>query len=107
MTKPIQEPINTRAQLGLLTEEDVAATLRLGSVDTLAGWRAKKIGPRSIKLGKQVFYIYADLVQWVQTQEQIQFAASEQAHADEQAAQRERAQSTADALIHNAGGTKT
>jgi predicted DNA-binding transcriptional regulator AlpA len=54
-----------RQQMGLLTEEEVAAILQLNSVTTLATWRSQKKGPPSMKLGKRVFYSLQDLAGWV------------------------------------------
>lgn len=54
-----------RQVLGLITEEEVAAVLRLNSVTTLATWRSQGKGPPNVKLGKKVFYTVRDLGEWI------------------------------------------
>lgn len=63
MTPPIE--IHIRNALGLITEEDMAKTLMLNSVSTLATWRSQKKGPAYVKLGKRIFYTVNDLRDWV------------------------------------------
>lgn len=54
-----------RSNLGLLSEEEVAAMLGLRSVSTLATWRSLGQGPRFVKLGKKVFYTVNFLGTWI------------------------------------------
>ena len=39
------------------------------NVGTLANWRAKKIGPPYVKVGKKVLYRVLDVQKWLQTLE--------------------------------------
>jgi hypothetical protein len=54
-----------RKSMGLLTEDEVAAILKLRSIGTLATWRSHRVGPRSVKLGKTVFYTQSGLGAWI------------------------------------------
>lgn len=54
-----------RSNIGLLTEDEMAAILQLNSVETLATWRSQKRGPQHVKLGKRVFYSVNSLGEWV------------------------------------------
>ncbi|MEI3853664.1 MULTISPECIES: helix-turn-helix domain-containing protein [unclassified Ensifer] len=48
-----------------LTDEEVSERYRGGiSVGTLRNWRAMRIGPSFIKIGKAVLYPVADLEEW-------------------------------------------
>lgn len=91
MTTNSDKPINVRMPLGLLTEEDVAITLGLRSVDTLATWRSKRLGPPSVKLGKGVFYRFSDVQAWIAQQAAAQQFAGEVQHQADVDAQREAA----------------
>lgn len=53
-----------RGQLGLLSQEDLAAILDVG-VDTLAEWRRLRKGPDFVKMGKGVMYRRDDVAAWV------------------------------------------
>lgn len=57
-----------RAELDLLTEEDLAAALNV-KVETLAQWRARKYGPSWTKLGKGVYYRLESVVEWTMDNE--------------------------------------
>jgi predicted DNA-binding transcriptional regulator AlpA len=57
-----------RSRFGLLTEEDLAAMLNLGSTGTLATWRAEGKGPRATRLGRSVFYTETDVKRWIESQ---------------------------------------
>lgn len=57
--------LQIRGSLGLMTEEDLAAVLKLNSVSTLATWRSQRKGPPYVKLGKKVFYTVRDLGEWI------------------------------------------
>ena len=57
----------TRQKLGLLTPDELSLTLEV-SINTLQTWRCEGRGPRYIKLGKQVFYRFAELQDWVNEQ---------------------------------------
>lgn len=83
MSNP-NDPLNLRPQLGLVTEEDLANTLGLNSVDTLATWRSKRAGPPYVKLGKKVFYLLGDVREWVVGTAQAQVAIANERHAAEQ-----------------------
>lgn len=48
----------------LMTSAEVAALLRTNR-DTLRYWRHTNYGPRSIKVGRHVVYLRADVEQWV------------------------------------------
>lgn len=54
----------TRQKLGLLTPEELAVTLEV-TPTTLQTWRCEGKGPRFIKLGKGVFYRFADVKEWI------------------------------------------
>ncbi|MCK1742199.1 hypothetical protein IVA80_15345 [Bradyrhizobium sp. 139] len=58
--------LNARRALGLLTEEETAKILQLGSISTLATWRGQRKGPDYVKLGKTVFYTAPLLQKWIQ-----------------------------------------
>ncbi|WP_454627756.1 helix-turn-helix transcriptional regulator [Bradyrhizobium cenepequi] len=57
--------LQLRKAIGLLTEVEVAAVLKLNSIGTLATWRSQASGPPSVKLGKRVFYTQAGLANWI------------------------------------------
>lgn len=57
------EPSKLRYDLGLLTEEELAAALEL-QVSTLQAWRSSGQGPHFVKLGKSVFYRRSDVEVW-------------------------------------------
>ena len=44
-----------RAQLGIMTTEEVASTLEV-TEHTLAMWRAEKKGPNFVKLGRAIWW---------------------------------------------------
>lgn len=54
-----------RNALGLITEQELADTLGLTSITTLATWRGQRQGPPYVKLGKRVFYTLALVSQWM------------------------------------------
>lgn len=54
----------TRLRLGLLTEEQLAATLKV-TPGTLEVWRGQGKGPDHVKLGRGVFYRIADVKDWI------------------------------------------
>jgi predicted DNA-binding transcriptional regulator AlpA len=54
---------STREKLGLMTPEELALALQV-TVTTLQTWRVQDQGPRYVKLGKGVFYRYADVRDW-------------------------------------------
>lgn len=56
-----------RQDLGLLTEEELAAALDV-RLSTLAGWRSRKEGPVFTRLGKRVFYRLDDVIEWIASQ---------------------------------------
>lgn len=53
-----------RAQLGIMTTEEVARTLEV-TEHTLAMWRAEKKGPNFVKLGRAIFYRRSDVQDWI------------------------------------------
>lgn len=53
-----------RTQIGLLTQEDVAALCDV-TPHTLAMWRSEKKGPSFVKLGRSIFYRRPDVETWV------------------------------------------
>lgn len=56
------------AQCKFLTAEEVAERYRGGvSVGTLRNWRAMKIGPSFVKIGKAVLYPVDELEAWDET----------------------------------------
>ena len=55
MSAVILDPIAVHAKIGF-------------TVRTLANWRAKKIGPKSFRLGSSVRYYESDVDQWVEDQ---------------------------------------
>lgn len=57
------DPSKLRYDLGLLTEEELAAALEL-QVSTLQTWRSTAAGPHFVKLGKSVFYRRQDIEVW-------------------------------------------
>lgn len=67
--------LQIRKHMGLLDEDEVAAILKLNSTGTLATWRSQKIGPRSVKLGKRVFYTVNQLGTWINERAAAQDAA--------------------------------
>lgn len=69
--------IQIRRALGLITEEDTALVLGLGSVSTLATWRGQNKGPVPVKLGKGVFYTVNGLSQWINASMDEQQAAKQ------------------------------
>jgi predicted DNA-binding transcriptional regulator AlpA len=54
----------TREKLGLITPEELAAALEV-TTTTLQTWRVQDYGPRFVKLGKGVFYRYAEVQEWI------------------------------------------
>jgi len=54
----------TRLRLGLLTDEELAVTLKV-TANTLETWRGQGKGPAWVKLGKQVFYRLTDVRKWI------------------------------------------
>lgn len=69
--------LQVRGACGLLTEDELAATLHLNSTATLATWRSQGRGPVHVKLGKRVFYTVADLSRWVNEEARRQAAAND------------------------------
>jgi hypothetical protein len=57
-----------RQQIGLLTEEDVAAMFGI-KVGTLRNWRVQGEGPRYTKAGNGVFYRVAAIEDYLERQE--------------------------------------
>ena len=53
-----------RAQLGIMTTEEVASTLEV-TEHTLAMWRAEKKGPNFVRLGRAIFYRRTDVQGWI------------------------------------------
>lgn len=62
----IASPELTRAEIDLLTEEELAAALDI-EVSTLVSWRSEKSGPAYVKLGKSVFYRRSHIDQWAES----------------------------------------
>lgn len=58
------------ARRPLATPDEAAAYLGL-AVKTLYNWRARRTGPRSLKVGGRVRYPWADLEKWVDLQAQV------------------------------------
>lgn len=56
----------TRADLGLITEDELAAALDV-KTNTLQVWRSNGEGPAYVKLGKSVFYRPSDVSSWATT----------------------------------------
>ena len=61
----ISNGAQARKALGLLTEDETADLLNLGSVSTLATWRGQRRGPDYVKLGKTVFYTMPLIQRWI------------------------------------------
>jgi predicted DNA-binding transcriptional regulator AlpA len=61
------EDSHMRAELNLLTPEDVSAMTGL-SLSTLATWRSRGIGPFYVKVGRTVYYREQDLLEWIEKQ---------------------------------------
>lgn len=59
---PIKE--ETRKRLGLLTEAELCAALE-NKPATLQQWRCEGYGPKYVKLGKSIFYRFADVQEWI------------------------------------------
>lgn len=59
---PVGEAL--RAQLGLITPEELAVTLGV-LPETLKAWRWKKTGPDFVRLGQSVFYRIRDVEEWI------------------------------------------
>lgn len=57
-----------RKELGLLTEEEVAA---IGDLDpkTLARWRTARTGPPAVTVGRTILYRRESLEAWLKAQE--------------------------------------
>jgi len=77
MTEPVPVTADTtdrkvRYAVGLITEEEMAKTLQLQSIETLATWRSQKRGPPFVKLGKKVFYTVTEFGAWVQEESKRQ-----------------------------------
>lgn len=53
--------------LGLLTEDELAEGLGI-KVSTVGFWRYKRIGPKHIRLGKNVYYRVRDVQEWIDEQ---------------------------------------
>jgi len=53
-----------RRRLGLVTQEEFAATLGV-SVETVSEWRRLKRGPDFVKTGKGVMYREIDIQEWL------------------------------------------
>lgn len=51
----------------LVTVPEAAALLRM-SESTLRYWRYAGLGPRSIRLGRRVFYRESDLLAWIEAE---------------------------------------
>jgi predicted DNA-binding transcriptional regulator AlpA len=54
-----------RIDKDLLNATEAAAFLTMG-VQTLADWRSAGVGPRYIKVGRNVRYRRSDLLQWLE-----------------------------------------
>lgn len=67
--------MQVRGRIGIVTEQEMADILLLGSVDTLATWRSQKRGPPYVKLGKRIFYIVNDFGEWIVQEAQRQQAS--------------------------------
>lgn len=63
------DPISLRHNLGMLTEQEVAA---IADVDerTLQKWRTQRCGPPFTKIGRRVFYLRDSLQRWLQANEE-------------------------------------
>ena len=48
-----------------LTDAQVSAALGGISIDTLAQWRHRGVGPRFVKIGRSVRYLRSDVEQWL------------------------------------------
>lgn len=51
----------------MATPEEVAAYLQV-SIETVYGWRKKRIGPRASRVGKHLRYRWDDLDTWLDEQ---------------------------------------
>jgi len=60
-TPPLTEMVK------LLTPTEVADFLRV-RVELLAKWRSSGVGPPSVKIGRYVRYVEAELAEWLDTQ---------------------------------------
>jgi predicted DNA-binding transcriptional regulator AlpA len=57
-------------QSDLLTEADVAATLRI-SVRTLRRWHSLRKGPPRVKIGRKIHYRIGSVQNWIEGSESI------------------------------------
>lgn len=55
------------ARRPMATPEEVAAYLQV-SIETVYGWRKKRIGPRASRVGKHLRYRWDDLDTWLDEQ---------------------------------------
>lgn len=60
-------PEIVRAVFGILTAYELARALEV-TTETLGTWRNKDQGPKHVKLGKQVFYRFLDVEDWIDEQ---------------------------------------
>ena len=58
-----------RSQLGLLSEEDVAAVADV-DVATVRNWRAQRSGPPFTKIGRRPLYRIASVLRWLEEREE-------------------------------------
>jgi len=63
-----KKPIKKSQLEGYLTADEAAEALGLNPA-TLANWRAKRLGPPRIKIGKNTFYRLAALEAWIISRE--------------------------------------
>jgi hypothetical protein len=69
-----------RAQLGIMTTEEVARSLEV-TEHTLAMWRAERKGPDFVKLGRSIFYRCTDVTNWINANlVSVQEASNERQH---------------------------
>lgn len=45
-----------------------AAELTKTPIETLRYWRRKGFGPKSFRIGRRVFYLRADVLEWIEVQ---------------------------------------
>jgi excisionase family DNA binding protein len=55
----------------LLSPTDLAAYLRLPSVQTIYQWRTRGYGPPGVKVGKHVRYRLTDVDAWLESQKRV------------------------------------
>jgi len=68
---PLEQDVvsaDLRHSFGVLSDEELASMLGV-TTTTTAIWRSKKFGPKYIKLGRNVFYRFVDVLTWIENAE--------------------------------------